>query len=260
MTLRNCLLPISLLLAAIVAPAARADSFTFNIDYCTNPCISGTTGGTVVLTQVATNIVDVLVTLQTGLTFHKSNGAGSLNSFVFNILNNPTLTQTTAGSAPGAGQLKVINGGGSTWTFSQPSVNANGAGSVFGYALDCTPAPGGCAGSPSVLEFQINVAGLTVASLETRTGALDKKGGGTVTNVDFAANVANGACAGMIGAGNGTGQSSAATIGTGTPCSTPGEGSTSGSVPEPTSVALLGTVLAVTVGGVRRMKRKNIAA
>jgi hypothetical protein len=260
---RNYLLLTLLVLSAVAVPTAKADTFTFNIDYCGNPCINGTTGGTVVLTQTATNIVDVLVTLQTGLTFHKSNGAGTLNSFVFNILNNPSLTLTSAAGAPGLNQIKIINGGGSTWSFVQPATNANGAGSTFGYALDCAPSAGGCAGSPSVLEFQINVSGLTVASLETRNGAVvtqGKKNIQTVVNVDFAANVANGTCTGMIGAGNGTNQSAPATIHSGTPCATPGGGSTVGTVPEPTSFALMGTVAAIALGGLRRKLRKHLTA
>jgi hypothetical protein len=261
MMFRNFLVLTLLVVAGLSAPIARADTFTFNIDYCSNPCINGTTGGTVVLTQTAQNIVDVLVTLQTGLTFNKATGSGSLNSFVFNILNNPTLTMTTAAGAPAANQLKIINGGGSTWALIQPAVNANGAGSTFGYALDCSPGSSGCAGSPSVLEFQVNVSGLTVASLETRNGAVSKKGSQTVVNVDFAANVMNGTCGGMIGAGDGTGQSTPATMHTGTPCATPGGATTAGAaVPEPTSAVLMGTVAAIALGGLRRKVRKNVAA
>ena len=171
------------------------------------------------VTQAAANIVDVLVTLNS-LLFHDQ----GLESFAFNIIGNPTLTLVTGTLANG--DIKIINAGGSAWTFSQPAGNTDGAGKTFGYSLDCTGGAGACTGSPSTLEFQVDVTGLTPTSFETLTGS-----SGT-TNVDFAANVSanGGACTGMIEAGNGTGQSMPQTTNSGTPCTR------SSAVPEPTSI------------------------
>jgi len=227
------LLLITLALGIIAVPRASAEIFTFNQDFCSNPCLGGVpssnNGGTVEVTQFATNIVDVLVTLN-NLYFHDQ----GLESFAFNITGNPALTLVTTTLVNNS--LQIINGGGSTWTLNQPAGNTDGAGSTFGYSLDCAAAPSACAGHPSILEFQVEVTGLTPTSFETLAGS-----GGTTTNVDFAANVSagGGACTGMIGAGNGTAQSTPLTTHTGgTPC-------TSSSVPEPYSVLLLGTALAL---------------
>src|SRR5262245_14540957 len=120
------------------ASPAMADSFTFNVDYCTTPCLGGVpasnNGGTVTVTQFATNIVDVTVTLS-GVIFH-----GALQSFAFNISGNPTLTQVA--SLTTSGQLTIVDGGGGTWTLVQPAGNTDGAGSTFGYALECTTGKG----------------------------------------------------------------------------------------------------------------------
>ena len=190
------------------------------------------------------NVVDVLVTLN-NLVFHDQ----GLESFAFNISGNPSLTQVTTLGA--SGQLTIINGGGSTWTLTHPAGNTDGAGSTFGYSLDCTAGAGACVGSPSTLEFQIELTGLTPAGLETLSGAVVKQGKNlvqTTTNVDFAANVANGACTGEIGAGSGTGQSTPQTTGKGTTtCGT--------AVPEPGTLLLVGFgLLGLSLGAFGRRK------
>lgn len=233
------LLAIAVVVMAFGTPAV-ADTFTFNVDYCSNPCLGGVpasnNGGTVAVTQSGTNIVDVLVSLN--YPFHDQ----GLESFAFNITGNPTLTLVTGALA--LGDIKIINAGGSGWTFSQPAGNTDGAGKTFGYSLDCTAGSGVCVGSPSTLEFQVDITGLTPASFETLSGS-----GGTTVNVDFAANVANGTCTGMIGAGNGTSQSTGATTNAGTPCGAPPPPP----VPEPGAMTLFGTGL-VALGGLLRRK------
>jgi hypothetical protein len=227
-------------LALGTVPAA-ADTFTFNVDYCSNPCLGGVAasnnGGTVTVTQSATNIVDVNVQLNNAL-FHDQ----GLDSFAFNITNNPSLTLITGTLA--TGDIKIINAGGSTWTFNQPAGNTDGAGS-FLYSFDCAAGSGHCAGSPSVFEFQVDVTGLTVAALETRNG--------TASNVDFAANVSTGggSCTGMVGAGNGTSASTAATTNPGgTACT-----GTTTATPEPTALLLFGSGL-IGIGALVRRRNK----
>jgi hypothetical protein len=248
--MRKKMLWLGVMAALVAVPSAFADFFTFNADYCSNPCLGGVpasnNGGTVTLTQMGSGIVDVVVALAAGLHFHDQ----GLESFAFNITGNPALTLTTGALA--AGNIKVISGGGGTWTtFDQPAGNTDGAGSTFGYALDCTAGAGSCAGSPSTLEFEVDSSGLTPLSFETRTGS-----SGT-TNVDFAANVSagGGACTGMVGAGNGTNQSTPVTTNKSTTiCSGGVISGGGGTVPEPSSIILFGTVLV----GITAFWRKKV--
>jgi hypothetical protein len=230
---RKLLLVAVLAVGLVAVSNASADQFTFNVDYCSNPCLGGVpannNAGTVTLTQTATNIVTVNVTLN-NLIFHDQ----GLDSFGFNVTGNPALTLTTGVIA--ANQVKITNDGGSTWTFHNPAGNTDGAG-TFMYSFECASGAGHCAGSPSTFEFQIDVTGLTVAGLEILGSA----------NVDFAANVANGTCTGMVGAGNGTSQSTAATTNSGTACAA--------AVPEPATLALVGSGL-ITLGLSARRKWK----
>jgi hypothetical protein len=231
---RKLLLVAVLAVGLVAVSNASADQFTLNVDYCSNPCLGGVpannNAGTVTLTQTDTNIVTVNVTLN-NLIFHDQ----GLESFGFNVTGNPALTLTTGVIANN--QVKITNDGGSTWTFSRPGGNTDGAGN-FMYSFECASGSGHCAGSPSTFEFQVDVTGLTVAGLEILGSA----------NVDFAANVANGSCTGMAGAGNGTAQSTPSTSHTdGTACAA--------AVPEPTTLALVGSGL-ITLGLSARRKWK----
>ena len=238
--------------ATFVAPFASADSFTFNEDFCSNPCLGGVAasndGGTVTVTQSATNIVDVKVALASGLLFHNN----ALESFAFDILlggvSNTTLTDITSGSLA-AGDIELVSAGTTgSWTFQQGSAvgNTNPAGGNFEYGFQCSAGPGACSPATSTLEFQVDLTGLTPSNFETLTGV------GGSNKVDFTANVANGTCTGMIGAGNGSAQSTPSTGTGGTACGL-SEGPPPPSVPEPSSVLLLGTA---GLGIVMVMKRR----
>lgn len=218
-------------LVLTMGTTARADSFTFNVDFCSSPCLNGGTGGTVTLTQINSTTVEVDVSLANGLVFHDA----GLDSFAFNITSNPGVS------------FSLVNGGGGTWAFEQPSTSTDGASpgnSQFGYAVNCSAQGGNCTGSPSILDFRLSFAsGLSVSSLETLSGS-----SGT-TAVDFAANVSNGTCTGMIGAGNGTGQSTANVANPGGTCGSP-------ATPEPGALTLLGTGLIAIAGfGTRKLLR-----
>jgi hypothetical protein len=102
---------------------------------------------------------------------------------------------------------------------------------TFDYALDCHYAGGACSGSggstpaPAPLIFDISATGLTPGSFKK----LDTKG-----DAYFAADVK------VL---SGTGKGNTGLI---------GAKYTSGTVPEPTSIVLLGGVLLFTVGAIRR--------
>lgn len=201
-------------LAVCTAPLAQADTFNLNAIYC-NCLPSGSSAGTVEITQQSANVVQISVNLAAGLTFHQS---GGLDAFVFNGPAGLTASNVTVGAG---------------WTFGA-SGHEDGAGN-FRYQLTCVAAPNGCVGDPSTLVFTI--AG-TVAQFETTNGGS--------SNSFFAANVANptqSGCTGMVGAG-GSGPSGGFTGSSN--CGVP-------NVPEPTSIAFFGTGL-IALGFVIRRK------
>ena len=204
------------LVVGLLIPSGPANAFqtsyTFDIDYCTNSCLNGGTGGTVTLTSGGTNIVDVAVALTPEL-FHNT---GSFTSFVFNLSGISTLTSVT----------NITGNNGTTFgnvSLTAGSLHEDGSGN-WEYGVDQTAGPS----SATSLSFRVTATGLTTDSFHELSS-----GGGT--HAYFAASVTGGGdCTGVIGADGGT-----------TPIRTNSGGTTCGSspVPEPASLLLLGSGL-----------------
>ena len=222
-------IPVMAFFALATAQSASADSFTLNWDFCTGSCLGGgTNGGTVTLTLVnvgSSTDVQFDVELAPGLDFHQTNG---LDAFMFNNSGSEALTYSfTTANYTG-----------------QPlgETHDDGAGS-FDYIVKYNTEPG-VDGTSLIFTVSASTA-LTLAQFETLDGA-----DGSL--VDFAANVTNGSCTGLVGAGNGTGQSTAHP-------GTPSENCTvtpppPPPVPEPATLALLGSGLAFIGARMRRKK------
>lgn len=219
---------------ALMVPAARADMFQLNVDYCGGGCISppGSSGGTVTLTlgtgsnAIAIGDVEIDVSLFSPLVFHQTTG---LDAFMFNYA--------------GAGNLSTTSIT-THFALSGPGTYHEDGPQNFNYIVQYDTSPG-VDGSSLSFTLHSSSGALTLANLETtRSGA---------SKVDFGANVsfasANGTCTGVIGGGNGSADTSPSFQGSQTNDSGV---NCNGVVPEPTAIALYGSGLLVAGWWIRR--------
>jgi hypothetical protein len=214
-----------MVLGFVAAPMASADIFQLNVDYCSMLCIpGGTSGGTVTVTGNNTTSVTIDVSLNAPLDSHQTSG---LDAFEFNAVSSSGL------SISGLTSGFEICGGVTSGAFSSCSNHEDGSGTFLD--IICLTTAASCPqtnGGPGV-------GGNTLAFTLTSSGAINVETLNGTSNVDFAVNVTNGTCTGLIGGGNRTGQSTASPS-SGSSCASTSATST---VPEPTSILLLSTAL-----------------
>ena len=199
----------------VLASTTAMAQYTLNVDYCSNGCLFGGTGGTVTLTQISPNDVQVSVSLAT-VDFHGANNPpNGLQSFVFNL--GPGVTGSVSIVSDTAGFVALTG-----------PIHEDGAG-TFDYGVNCTncgPQNGGL--TTATLTFDVvDGQGITIADFASLSM-------GGSPSAYFAASVfstSNSTCTGVIGS---NGSSTPTTGGSNT-----GAGACSGTVPEPTSLAML---------------------
>ena len=118
--------------------------------------------GTITVTQAAANVVDVLVTLNSGVEFVNTGSSAPGN--------HPDLAFTLAGDDSIGGAAILQDGAGDAWDWdfydvhSSPVSLSDGFGQ-YEYALYCSNCGNGDSnGNPGPLEFQITLAGITPQS------------------------------------------------------------------------------------------------
>jgi len=213
---------VALLGVALMATATPAQADTFNLTSChlSGGCGTVTQFGTVTLTQVGANVTFDVV-LNSGNRFVET-GAGGNSLFVFN----DTTTHTVSNiSATLDGNTVTITGGLSGATNTAPN-NADGTGD-FTAAVFCTTASSCNGGStPNINDLHFTVQGAMIADLTTANA------NGNIFVADILCN--------QTGCGGGTGPVDV-----------------SAPVPEPTTLLMVGTVLAGLGAAWRRSRSRR---
>ena len=208
----------SILAAVFVAAGlsipAMADQFvyTLNIDHCSGGC-GGAPFGTITITDVAANQVSLVLNMQPNM-FVQTGQPGSTIAFNLNPnVNNLTLTSSTL---PGW-SLDAASAG---------SLHFDGFGD-FEYSLNC------CFGNNGGANAQVGLNTVVLTGTGLTAASFQQLSSGGSPSVFFAVDILS-ASTGNTGP-----------VGTSTP-------PTTGQVPEPTSVVLLGSIAALLVGATRR--------
>jgi hypothetical protein len=226
--------------AFALVPTANADltspaSFALTSDHCDGGCLVGGSAGKISVTDLGSGELQFEVYPATGFGIINTGGGGGLGaSFGFNLTNPPasvTYSNLTSG-------FSVVNGtgpGNLTATNSNGGIHVDGFG-FFDYGVNCDICGIGST-NPffGVLSFDVTASGLTINSLTQSTGGSP--------NAYFVADIYS------TLTGN-TGPVDA---------SVPNLSTQQTSIPEPASVAILGTALA-GLGVIRRRRRRGMHA
>jgi len=214
--------------ASHAVSALPSETFNFTSDHCTGGCLTGqTSGGTVTVTESATNTLTFSITLLNGNQFINS---GFQASFGFNLVGDPAITYSLINPAA---NYTIPNNGApanpSTQTAGSLHMDCTG---FFEYGLDGIGS-GGSTPLGSTLSFTITGSGLTLASLEENN-----------LNQLFAADIISGtSCTNGV-------------------CNTGGIDVSNGGhpVPIPGALGLLAPVLGAGFVGLRRRRKASAVA